>query len=244
MLALTIKMSKYRVVTCFNLFCLFADKLSYEVCTLAGQLRHKVTFIKENIPSNVKLIFIGHSIGCYIILNILDQLEHRVQRCFMLFPTIERMAESPNGRVYTPALKYLRWMAPFLVKGLSYLPERTKSWIINRHFQNEDIPPCTQSATLSFFKPFSVSNSLFMAHQEMQAVSKLQETLVDKYMPILSFYFGSKDAWCPVHYAKELKERYPDGDIRTCEMGYSHAYVLDASPQMADIVCDWTQPFL
>ncbi|XP_052762494.1 lipid droplet-associated hydrolase-like isoform X1 [Mya arenaria] len=220
------------------------DKLSYEVCTLEGQIRHKVTFIKENIPANVKLIFIGHSIGCYIILKILDQLDHKIKRCFMLFPTIERMAASPNGRVYTPALKYLRWLAPFLVKGVSYLPENTKRWLIECHFKNEDIPSCTQSATLSFISPFSVSNSLYMAHQEMQAVDKLDVPLLTRHMPILSFYFGSCDGWCPLAYGEELRSRFPTGDIRTCDQGYSHAYVIDASPQMADIVSDWAQPFL
>jgi hypothetical protein len=44
-----------------------------------------------------------------MILKLLDDLEsHQVLRCFMLFPTIERMAESPKGQVATPLLKYLR----------------------------------------------------------------------------------------------------------------------------------------
>lgn len=224
--------------------CIFLGQLSYEVCTLDGQIRHKVAFIKENIPTNVKLIFIGHSIGSYIILKILDQLEHSIQRCFMLFPTIERMALSPNGRVYTPALKYLRWLAPVIVSGVTYLPEKTKAWLINKRVGNAEAPPCISSAVLSFIKPFSVSNSLYMAHQEMQAVDKLDTDLVKKHLSILSFYFGQTDQWCPLSYSADLKEKFPDCDIRICDKGYSHAFVLDASPQMADIVSDWSQPFL
>jgi predicted alpha/beta hydrolase family esterase len=75
---------------------------------LEGQIRHKLTFIRDYLPKDVKLILIGHSIGCYMILKLLDDLEsHQVLRCFMLFPTIERMAESPKGQVATPLLKYL-----------------------------------------------------------------------------------------------------------------------------------------
>ena len=223
---------------------LFLGQLSYEVCTLAGQIRHKVAFIKEHIPTHVKLIFIGHSIGCYIILKILDQLDHPVQRCFMLFPTIERMAKSPNGRVYTPALKYLRWLAPALATGVWYLPEKTKTWLIERHFGEMNVPACIPSATLSFIKPFSVSNSLYMAHQEMSAVDKLDTHLVKQHLSILSFYFGCTDRWCPLSYSEDLREQFPDCDVKVCEKGYSHAFVIDASTQMADMICDWSQPFL
>ncbi|KAH3740223.1 lipid droplet-associated hydrolase-like [Dreissena polymorpha] len=220
------------------------NKLSYELCTLSGQIRHKIAFIDENIPKSVKLILIGHSIGCYIILKILDQLEHSVLRCFLLFPTIERMASSPNGKVYTPALKYLRWLARWMVLAISLLPERTKAWLINFHFSGEEVPPCAMSATLSFIQPFSVSNSLFMANEEMQAVDQLDTRLVEKNLNLLSFYFGSTDRWCPLQYASELKALFPTGDIRMCERGYSHAYLIDASPQMADIVYEWVKPYL
>lgn len=81
------------------------EKASYTTCTLDGQIKHKLTFINKFVPKDVKLIFIGHSIGCYMILKLLDELDsHHVLRCFMLFPTIERMAESPKGEIATPML--------------------------------------------------------------------------------------------------------------------------------------------
>jgi hypothetical protein len=63
--------------------------------TLEGQIQHKVTFIRDHVPEDVTLILIGHSIGCYIILSIMPEITptFSVLRCFMLFPTIERMAE-------------------------------------------------------------------------------------------------------------------------------------------------------
>lgn len=216
--------------------------LSYDLCTLQGQIRHKVAFITENIPSHVKLFLIGHSIGCYIILKILDQLEHSVGRCFMLFPTIERMASSPNGRIYTPALKYLRWIAPIAANVLSMLPEYIKAWLIQRFFQGDCVPACVHSATLSLLKPFCVSNALFMAHQEMKIVADLDKDLVRNHSECLSFYFGKSDDWCPPHYHQEFKEEFPDfpaDHIRKCEIGYKHAYVVEESVDVAQVVVDW-----
>ncbi|XP_060586139.1 lipid droplet-associated hydrolase-like [Ruditapes philippinarum] len=219
-------------------------KLSYEVCTLDGQIRHKVAFIKENIPKKTKLFLIGHSIGCYIILKILYQLEQPIGRCFMLFPTIERMAISPNGRIYTPALKYLRWMAPLLVSGVGLLPQGIKTWLLRSHFKDENVPECVHSATEGLINPFCVSNALFMAHQEMSKVAELDKTLVGNHLDRLSFYFGKSDDWCPPHYGEDFKKLFPTCDIRVCEMGYSHAYVIDASLHMADIVAKWCQDFM
>lgn len=218
------------------------NMLSYDVGTVGGQIRHKAAFINKYVPQKIKLFLVGHSIGCYMILKLLSLVEHPVQRCFLLFPTIERMAVSPNGKVFTPALRYFRWLAPMMVTVLGYLPASLKQWLLKKRLG--DVPDCAITATLSLLKAFPVSNSLFLANEEMQLVDKLDEDLVRKHLHLLSFYFGKEDRWCPQEYYRDLKGRFPEGDIRLCEEGYSHAYVLDASPEMADIVWDWTQTYL
>ena len=204
--------------------------------------------MNEHIPKHVRVFLIGHSIGCYMNLKIMDQSQHTIERCFQLFPTIERMAQSPNGLVYTPMLKYFRWLAYPVLLGISLLSTSLKEWMIKLHFSGQKggvkVPKCIHSATLNFITPFAVSNSLFMAHQEMKMVHKLDEMLVDKHLSKLSFYFGQEDKWCPQEYFRDLKEKFPEGDIKLCCHGYSHAFVVDASTEMADIVCTWAKPFL
>ena len=85
-----------------------------DFCTLQGQVEHKLRYIDEFIPRQAKLVLIGHSIGCYIILHMLEQLPRdRILICPLLFPTVERMAESPKGFYFTPLLKFFRY---FLIK--------------------------------------------------------------------------------------------------------------------------------
>lgn len=218
-------------------------KLSYELCSLEGQIRHKVAFIKENIPKDVKLILIGHSIGCYIILKILSQLKHRMLRCYMLFPTVERMAVSPNGRVYTPLLKYARWLAPILARTLGVFPASYKRKLLEWHFDEEAMPESVYEATLCLVNPFTLANSLYMAHYEMQTVKDLDESLIRENKDLLSFYFGRDDAWCPQEYFYDTKTRFPDLDARLCENGYSHAFVLGEGVHMADLVAEWVKPY-
>lgn len=223
---------------------LISDKLSYEVCSLEGQIRHKVAFIKENIPEDVKLILIGHSIGCYMVLKSLSQLNHKKLRCYMLFPTIERMAISPNGKVFTPLLKYTRWLAPVTAKILSFIPDRYKRKLLEWHFSGKSLPESVYDATLSLFNPFTLANSLYLAHNEMQIVRELDENLIKENAELLSFYFGRTDAWCPQEYFYNMKTRFPSVDARMCENGYSHAFVLGESVHMADLMADWIKPYL
>lgn len=48
----------------------------------------------------------------------------------MLFPTIERMAQTPQGKVMTPVLCHLRYIAYLPLFLLSLLPERLKAGLI------------------------------------------------------------------------------------------------------------------
>lgn len=55
----------------------------------------------------------------------------------------------------------------------------------------------------------------------------------------LTFYYGKTDRWCPVKYYEDMKKDFPGADIRLCEKGISHAFVLGSSQEVAAIVADW-----
>lgn len=59
-------------------------------------------FIKTYIPEDAQLYLIGHSIGAWCVLNLLrdDEINKRVKKCYLLFPTIEYMAETRNGWIF------------------------------------------------------------------------------------------------------------------------------------------------
>ena len=87
-----------------------------DTTTLTGQIDHKLSFLRDHVPEGVKVVLVGHSIGCYMILSLLRALPRaRVPLALMLMPTIERMAESPQGRKVAPLLRHARWILPFLL---------------------------------------------------------------------------------------------------------------------------------
>ncbi len=55
----------------------------------------------------------------------------------------------------------------------------------------------------------------------------------------LIFYYGATDHWCPVQYYHDIRKDFPEGDIRLCERGIRHAFVLDAGEEMANMTAEW-----
>lgn len=205
---------------------------------------HKLKFIEQHVPPDVQLILIGHSIGCYMILNMLDALpEGKVVRSFMLMPTIERMALSPNGQTMTPILRYLRWLIVFCALILSLLPKRIRSKLVNWHYRDNDFPPCVHRGILDTLNPWSANYATFLGKVEMNTVTDLQRHLVKKHSQKLSFYYGSTDHWAPVKYYYEFKADFPDIDVRICTQNIRHAFVMDRKEgqEMARIVWQWIE---
>lgn len=55
-------------------------------------------------------------------------------KSILLFPTIERMAQTPQGRVLTPVLCHFRYLAYIPVFLLSLLPDGLKACLIRLVF--------------------------------------------------------------------------------------------------------------
>lgn len=58
----------------------------------------------------------------------------QIIKAIMLFPTIERMAETPQGKVMTPVLCQMRYLAYLPLFLLSLLPEGLKACLIKLVF--------------------------------------------------------------------------------------------------------------
>ncbi|KAJ6659195.1 hypothetical protein lerEdw1_019240 [Lerista edwardsae] len=65
----------------------------------------------------------------------------QILRCVMLFPTIERMAQSPQGKIMTPLLCQLRYILYMPIYLATLLPERVKDSLVRfalRGLKNHD----------------------------------------------------------------------------------------------------------
>uniref|UniRef100_A0A4W5PT56 Lipid droplet-associated hydrolase n=1 Tax=Hucho hucho TaxID=62062 RepID=A0A4W5PT56_9TELE len=100
-------------------------------------MEHKLVFLREHVPRGTCLVLVGHSVGCYIILEMMTwDPELQVVKSVMLFPTIERMAVTPQGRLLTPLLLFSS------IYDHSYPVQSHQE--IKRDFPNGDIRLCSR----------------------------------------------------------------------------------------------------
>lgn len=73
-----------------------------DVFGLHGQVEHKLNFLRKYVPKDVKLILIGHSIGCYFALKIMKHSpEPEVcQRCISLFNIFFLQSPHPKLTIF------------------------------------------------------------------------------------------------------------------------------------------------
>uniref|UniRef100_A0A3Q1FS05 Lipid droplet-associated hydrolase n=1 Tax=Acanthochromis polyacanthus TaxID=80966 RepID=A0A3Q1FS05_9TELE len=185
-----------------------------DVFGLNGQIEHKLAFLRTHVPRETSLVLVGHSIGCYIILEMMKRNpELKVLKAVMLFPTIERMAQTPQGKVMTPVLCYMRYVAYLPLFLVSLLPDTIKAGLIKLVLEDGTFSPLSRghsSEKIQFFQSLGII-----------------------------FYYGATDHWCPIQYYHDIKRDFPHGDFRLCENGFRHAFVLDAGRDVAKMVVEW-----
>lgn len=214
-----------------------------ELYNLKGQVEHKLAFIEKYVPEDVKIILIGHSIGAKMILEVLknDDTKSRVKKAYLLFPTIERMAESPNGKLMTGVIKHLVPVIIFLVWVFTFLPVLVKKFLLSMHFLLRRIPTYHVSTTMQLMNPAVLGNIFFLALDEMEKVKELDDKSLREVNDLLLLYYGTTDGWVPLKYWKDMAQNHPEVKCVLCEKKIDHAFVLRHSDKMADILSDLIQ---
>ena len=104
------------------------------------------------------------------------------------------------------------------------------------------IPDCAFHALLQLTEPARVHNSTHMAAHEMEEILDADYSTIQEHLSKFIFYYGSKDNWAPRSHYDSMRKRFPEGDIRLCRRGLQHAFCLESSELMADMVWNWVCP--
>uniref|UniRef100_A0AAQ4P6F5 Lipid droplet-associated hydrolase n=1 Tax=Gasterosteus aculeatus aculeatus TaxID=481459 RepID=A0AAQ4P6F5_GASAC len=212
-----------------------------DVFGLNGQIEHKLAFIRRHVPRETSLVLVGHSIGCYIILDIMKRNPKlKIIKAVLLFPTIERMAETPQGKVMTPVLCHMRYLAYLPVFLLSLLPAALQEGLIRLAFSSiRSLDGAVVQPTVALLSGDCAVNAMYMGGQEMRTVMERDNITIEKNIDKLLFYYGASDHWCPVQYYHDIKQDFPRGNFRLCENRFRHAFVLDAGGDVARMLFKW-----
>lgn len=208
---------------------------------LSEQIAHKIRFLKECIPEGASVTLVGHSIGCKIILDCISSLKGEkgvhIKQSYLLFPTIERMKDTPQGVRLWPILYYFRWLVVLLATIINLLPTFLKHKVHDVFYPN--VPRCCAEATLELLHPNIVRNVLWMAFNELKEVLKPDLETLEQNSDNILLYYGAKDGWCPLSFREELLVQLPNINSQICSSNIDHAFVLHSSETMGKLLAEW-----
>jgi predicted alpha/beta hydrolase family esterase len=240
----------------------------YKNAILDQQVDDKIKYIENKLlKSNSKkidIILIGHSIGCYIILKMLSKIKERnlninVKKSILIFPTIERMKISPQGKRVTPLLNYLLKFLLFVVFLVSMIPRKILEKLVKLTFNlrknSSIVDENVVKASLHMVSSYScVKSLLLMAKHEMNAVEKLNFEEIKNHHKDLILYYGTKDHWCPIDYYHDMKQHYENHlsdfnhskSLLLDENNLEHAFLIDLKQTeiMSKLTAKWIKDIL
>lgn len=208
---------------------------------LDGQLKHKTEFIDRYIPRHVNVYLIGHSVGAKLCIDLLrhhGEFSKQIQQAYLMFPTIEKIAQSEKG-VRVPT--WDRWF--FLLRAFYYtfnmIPSSWKRSIVKYMSKKEGVPEEMLDSSVEYTNPPVIDKIWFLCLDEMKKIVDIDEETIKSNLHRLKLYYGAKDDWVRTEYYHELVTRFPGIDAELCKNGYEHAFVLNSGAEVGKIVSEW-----
>lgn len=178
---------------------------------------------RAHTGNSPKVILMGHSVGCYMLLELIQQHRHKIEEDLeedfdliggiLLFPTITHIAQSPLGMVFGKILQIPNFavVVGAIARFLSSLvPESLLHRLVKLVTR---FPDYAATTTTSFIRsPMGVRQALYLAKDEMTTITddKWDEEVWgaatspgtnnrDTANSNLTFYWGQKDSWVANH---------------------------------------------
>nr|XP_004930268.2 lipid droplet-associated hydrolase-like [Bombyx mori] len=207
---------------------------------LEGQVLHKLDLIHNHIEKKSKIHLIGHSIGCWMILEMLQKDELILQRLSsvnLLFPTLQKMAESKNGKLLNNILRPLHYFILLLFIIVYYLPESIRTYLAFSYLKLNSLPKHFSSRILKLCNPRVGEKIFHLAYNEMDKVNLLNFAMIDKIKHLTRIIYSNRDNWVPPHCMNDLMQYQPLLAMK--EVDIEHSFVLKSSEEVAEMAIDF-----
>ncbi|EGG18834.1 hypothetical protein DFA_02573 [Cavenderia fasciculata] len=215
-----------------------------EQFTCEDQIEHKRIVLEYLVntkyasqKNTVKFILIGHSVGSYISLKVLNRFKDQftIIKQINLFPTFRNLYDGLSPFI---KLAVQNWMRAPVASFLHYVPNFVKDTILGQVLPTDDMRVAVQHK----INYWSALNILYMAYHETLDITKVDDEckqVFDNRMDDLLFIYGRTDPYTPLNFFQELKASYPNGSIELAAEGVPHAFVLSHSTTVAERVSNW-----
>lgn len=214
---------------------------SYEPHHIELQVTNKIVILHRllNLYEGCDLYFVGHSIGCYIILRLLQDriVAFSHKGSVMLHPALENLALTPKGaevnRMFNFKLDFIMKTGAYIMDNL--LPKQAKKeltkWFCSADFIEKSSEIVVESVMQLACRK-SLEALLQMAKSELGVVKDINvDTLIEPHIDKLRLIYSDVDHWVNEAFRDQLHDRYKlEKSFKSNKA--IHAFVMDHSTAM------------
>ncbi|MCB1190689.1 MAG: hypothetical protein H7A23_23075 [Leptospiraceae bacterium] len=210
----------------------FTEQNTNRVFSITEEAEHKIKLIKvirQELPKNSKLILIGHSIGGWICLKILNSdLSAWVEKAILIFPFITQNLKSTK-QTFTKFLIQKSWIRSIISEFFTLLislPIQLKSNILA--FVTNQYDTDSKNITYKYFGELShiINSVLYMASTEFQELGiEMDLFLIQENVKKLHFIYTQDDHWASIEQAQYLKKQIQNINLQILD-DVEHAFCV------------------
>jgi len=223
----------------------WAKSIGYDPNHIELQVLNKLIIIKRILRErnySCPFVFVGHSIGCHVILRLLQDsgISRSHGGSILIHPALENLALTNKGSAYVRLFSYkfdlVVQSIAFIVDKL--LPKSAKlvltEWICPDEFVQSSSKIVLESIA-QLGCPRTLSALVGMAKSELELVKDIDtDTLIKPHASKLKLIYALNDYWVNTDNRRVLHEKYSDLYIE--EQETEHAFVMNPRTVMDYVV--------
>lgn len=212
------------------------------VFSLQEQVEHKLHYVGARLKENprLRLVLVGHSIGCYLSVQIAAKFPDAVEKIVFMQPAFAHMGSTPKGRDMAPVFAF-RSQAVRFVKLLEHLfPMAVRRWLVSLAI-GSSTEKVLHFASLSLVSASVMRNVLHMALHEMQEVHAVDEDVIRRHEAKTLFVYSPVDGWVPSEFVQKYQLLFPQARHRVVPQGHAFMMEPNGSRDMADHIAPWLE---
>ncbi|XP_062510863.1 lipid droplet-associated hydrolase-like [Corticium candelabrum] len=218
--------------------------------SLEEQIEHKIAFVRDVVPVGSRLILVGHSLGCFMIMQMLKRgalSDFQLVKVGLLCPVMARMSESASGQRLEPfyrnhplLFRSVIWagsllprffLRPYLdtkMKNILGIPDEYRGDIVMKGIDFVKYQPC-------------VFNAIDTGMEAIKATGDVDVDTLLQHQDRLSIWYTAQDHWVPDGLYESLSREHPQLNIH--QIDTHHAFMLHKADEIAEVVSIWLTKF-
>lgn len=201
-----------------------------------GQIEHKLDLINNYFDKNTKLHVIGHSIGAWVLMELLDKndyLTERISSVNLLFPTLQNFSSTRNGKLINNLVRYLHKFILLFLLIIQLVPT-LRLYGIKLYLYLNSLPSSYVNRIKIYLNPMVQEKSMLLAYEAMDRIHELNTSAINKVKHMTSVSYSEDDPWVPMHHIEKIKTFAPQVTLK--RINVEHAFVLESSVLVANVV--------